>query len=226
MGGALIKYEDMNRNLALLHTFSRWFNEHPNAEEAVKMDSKLQVPLICQFVAMRWSYEEIVVAQDKLNPLTRRQDRANDLIKETAKRAQTPAERKRLDDLKEALALLSGLEAKSAAEIDGYLSIIDLVLDGKRPFDRVLFKDAVGPVTADQLYVNQKVSDLISNAEMEQNDYRRGGKPNVFFGLEKRYFGIKINVFAFNTAVLIGSTLGLLGLLHWILRRQLQVRRS
>ena len=81
MGGALIKYEDMNRNLALLHTFSRWFNEHPNAEEAMKMDSKLQVPLICQFVAMRWSYEEIVVAQDKLNPLTRRQDRANDLIK-------------------------------------------------------------------------------------------------------------------------------------------------
>jgi len=226
MGGALIKYEDMNRNLALLHTFSRWFNEHPNAEEAEKMDSKLQVPLICQFVAMRWSYEEIVVAQDKLNPLTRRQDRADELIKETAKHAQTPAERKRLDDLKEALALLSGLEAKSAAEIDGYLSIIDLVLDGKRPFDRMLFKDAVGPVTADQLYVNQKVSDLISNAEMEQNDYRRGGKPNVFFGLEKRYFGIKITVFIFNTAVLIGSTLVLLGLLHWILRRQLQVRRS
>jgi ABC-type multidrug transport system permease subunit len=226
MGGALIKYEDMNRNLALLHTFSRWFNEHPNSEESEKMDSKLQVPLICQFVAMRWSYEEIVVAQAKLNPLTRRQDRANDLIKEAAKRAQTPTERKRLDDLKEALALLSGLEAKSAAEIDKYLSIIDEILDGKRPFDRALFKDAVGPVTADQLYVNQKISDLISNAEMEQNDYRRGGKPNVFFGLEKRYFGIKFDVFTFNTAVLIGSTLALLGLLHWILRRQLQVRRS
>ena len=89
-----------------------------------------------------------------------------------------------------------------------------------------LFKDAVGPVTADQLYVNQKISDLISNAEMEQNDYRRGGKPNVFFGLEKRYFEIRFDVFAFNTAVLVGSTLVLLGLLHWILRRQLQVRRS
>jgi ABC-type multidrug transport system ATPase subunit len=226
MGGALIKYEDMNRNLALLHTFSRWFNEHPNAEEATKMDSKLQVPLICQFVAMRWSYEEIVVAQDKLNPLTRRQDRADDLIKKAAKRAQTPAERKRLDDLKEALALLSGLEAKSASEIDSYLSIIDQILDGKRPFDRALFKDAVGPVTAEQLYMNQKVSDLISNAEMEQNDYRRGGKPNVFFGLEKRYFGIRFGVFAFDTAVLVLSTLALLGLLHWILRRQLEVRRS
>ena len=89
--------------------------------------------------------------------------------------------------------------------------MIDQILDGKRPFDRALFKDAVGPVTADQLYVNQKISDLISNAEMEQNDYRRGGKPNVFFGLEKRYFGIKFNVFVFNTAVLIGSTLGTAG---------------
>ena len=74
--------------------------------------------------------------------------------------------------------------------------------------------------------MNQKVSDLISNAEMEQSDYRRGGKPNVFFGEEKRYLGANVNIFIFNTIVLIGSTLGLLGLLHWILRRQLEVRRS
>ena len=84
----------------------------------------------------------------------------------------------------------------------------------------------LGPVTAEQLYVNQKISDLTSNAGMEQNDYRRDEKPNVFFGEEKRYFGIKVGVFTFNTAVLIGSTLGFLGLLHWILRRQLEVRRS
>ncbi|MEY2504437.1 MAG: hypothetical protein QOG27_717, partial [Verrucomicrobiota bacterium] len=85
---------------------------------------------------------------------------------------------------------------------------------------------AVGPVTAEQIYVNQKVSDLISNAEMEQSDYRRGGKLNVFFGEEKRYLGMKVSVFIFNTLVLIASTLGLLGILHWILRRQLEVRRS
>jgi len=226
MGGALIKYEDMNRNLALLHTFSRWFNEHPNSEQAAKMDSKLQVPLICQFIAMRWSYEEIVVAQDKLNPLSRLRDRADEMIKDVAKEAQTPEEKKRLDDLKEALALLSGLEAKTPAEVDQYLKIVGEILDGKRPFVRGLFKDAVGPVTAEQLYVNQKISDLISNAEMEQNDYRRGGKPNVFFGVDKRFFGVKFGVFAFNTAVLVGSTIALLGFLHWILRRQLEVRRS
>jgi hypothetical protein len=74
--------------------------------------------------------------------------------------------------------------------------------------------------------VNQKVSDLISNAEMEQSDYRRGSRPNVFFGAEKSYLGIKANVFFWNTLVLIGSSLGLLAGLHWVLRRQLEVRRS
>ena len=74
--------------------------------------------------------------------------------------------------------------------------------------------------------VNQKISDLISNAEMEQSDYRRGEKPNVFFGEQKRYFGTTVSVLTFNTGVLIGSSFVLLGLLLWILRRQLKVRRN
>ena len=32
MGGALIKYEDMNRNLGLVYTFTRWFPEHPDSD--------------------------------------------------------------------------------------------------------------------------------------------------------------------------------------------------
>jgi hypothetical protein len=227
MGGALIKYEDMNRNLALVYSFTRWFSEHPNTEQGKKMNSKLQVPVVCQFIAMRWSYEEMVIAQAKLNPLTSRQERAQrEIDRIVSQHRQERAESKRLDDLKEVLAVLSGLEANSGDELDRYLSLIDQVLDGRRPFDRALFKNANGPVTAEQLYVNQKISDLISNAEMEQNDYRRGGKPNVFFGAEKRYFGAKVGVFWFNTAVLVGSTMALLGLLHWILRRQLEVRRN
>ena len=95
------------------------------------------------------------------------------------------------------------------------------------PFDRAEFKDATGPVTAEQIYINQKVSDLISNAEMEQHDYRRGGKPNVFFGAEKRYLGAKIGVFVFNTCILVGSTpRPCLACSLWILRRQLEVRRG
>ncbi|HWX16924.1 MAG TPA: ATP-binding cassette domain-containing protein [Chthoniobacterales bacterium] len=227
MGGALIKYEDMNRNLALVYALTHWFSEHPSKEQSKKMESKLQVPFVCQFVAMRWSYEELIVAQAKLNPLTRRQDRAQrEIDRIVAEHRQDPAESKRLDELKETLAVLSGLEAKSARELDYYLGLADNILDRKRPFERALFRGATGPVTAEQLYLNQKVSDLISNAEMEQNDYRRSSQPNVFFGPEKRYLGIKVGVVFFNTIVLIGSTLVLLGLLHWILRRQLEVRRS
>jgi ABC-type multidrug transport system ATPase subunit/ABC-type multidrug transport system permease subunit len=225
MGGALIKYEDMNRNLGLLYSLSHWISEHPDTDKTLKTESKLQVPLVCQFIAMRWSYEEMVVAQAKLNPLTRRQDRTNDEIQKLAPKANTPEQRARLNDLKDVLALLSGLEAHSAKEIDHYLKLVDPVISGRQRFDRSLFKDANGPVTAEQIYVNQKVSDLISKAEMEQNDYRRGKKPNVFFGLQKRYFGFKIGVFTFNTVVLLVSTLGLLVGLHWILRKQLEVVR-
>ena len=76
MGGALIKYEDMNRNSRACLLRSRTGSpEHPSTEQSKKMESKLEVPFVCQFVAMRWSYEEMIVAQAKLNPLTRRQDR-------------------------------------------------------------------------------------------------------------------------------------------------------
>ena len=227
MSGALIKYEDMNRNLSLVYSLTRWFHEHPSKDRGKKMDSKLQVPFVCQFIPMRWSYEEMVVAQAKLNPLTSRQDRAQSEIDAiVAKHSSDPADGKRLDELKEILAVLSGLEAKSADELDRYLKKIDQVLNRKKTFDSKDFKEAKGPVTAEQIYVNQKVSDLISNAEMEQSDYRRGTRPNVFFGAEKRYLGAKVSVFMFNTVVLIGSTLGLLGLLYYILRRQLEVRRT
>src|SRR4029078_3629013 len=173
MGGALIKYEDMNRNLGLVYSLTHWFSEHPTKEQAQKMDSKLQVPFICEFIAMRWSYEEMVVAQAKLNPLTRRQDRAQREIDRIVAHHDTrPELRRRLNDLKDTLAMLSGLEAKTPDDLDRYLGIIDQVLDGKHPFDRSQFKDANGPVTAETLYLNQKVSDLISNAEMQQHAIR------------------------------------------------------
>ncbi|MDQ6912538.1 MAG: ATP-binding cassette domain-containing protein [Verrucomicrobiota bacterium] len=227
MSGAMLKFEDMNRNLGFVYSMTRWFSEHPNDEQRKKMDSKLKVPFVCQFIGMRWSYEEMVVAQAKLNPLTRRQDKTQRQIEElVAIKKPTPEQKEHLSDLKETLAVLSGLEGKTADEVDSFLKKTDDIIAGKKRFNRADFKDATGPVTAEQLYTNQKVSDLISNAEMEQNDYRRGGKPNVFFGADKRYLGLKISVFTFNTIILIGSTVALLGLLLWILRRQLEVRRG
>src|SRR5437588_3942957 len=98
MGGVIIKYEAMHQNLALVYTLTRWFSEHPNKEQNKKMDSKLQVPFICQFIAMRWSYEEMIVAQAKLNPVTRRQDRTQREIDRIVARHDTqPESRRRLN---------------------------------------------------------------------------------------------------------------------------------
>src|SRR5207237_8791555 len=178
MSGALIKYEDMNRNLSLVYSLTRWFHEHPTKDRSKKMESKLQVPFVCQFIPMRWSYEEMIVAQAKLNPLTSRQESAKrEIDRIVAEHDSRPEAVERLNDLKDTLAMLSGLEAKTPDDLDRYLGGIDQVLDGKQSFDRTQFKNANGPVTAETLYLNQKVSDLISNAEMEQSDYRRGGKP-------------------------------------------------
>jgi len=50
------------------------------------------------------------------------------------------------------------------------------------------------------------VADLISNAEMEQNDYRRGNSERVLRRGE-RYFGIKFGAcLTFTQTVLIAST--------------------
>src|SRR5205807_9806088 len=135
MSGALIKYEDMNRNLSLVYSLTRWFHEHTTKDRSNKMESKLQVPFVCQFIPMRWSYEEMIVAQAKLNPLTSRQERAQREIDSIVGRhRQDPAEGKRLDELKEVLAVLSGLEARSAVELEHYLKEADQVLDRKRSF--------------------------------------------------------------------------------------------
>src|SRR5437867_9708132 len=126
MSGAVIKYEDMNRNLSLVYSLTRWFHEHPTKDRGKKMESKLQVPFVCQFIAMRWSYEEMVVAQAKLNPLTRRQERTQDEIDRlVAKREENAEATSRLNELKETLAVLSGLEAKTPDELDRYLGMID-----------------------------------------------------------------------------------------------------
>ncbi|MGA3171829.1 MAG: ATP-binding cassette domain-containing protein, partial [Chthoniobacteraceae bacterium] len=61
LGGALIKYEDMNRDLDFVYRVQRFFSTHPRVEEDPE-DSDIQVPIICEFIPMRWSYEALVVA--------------------------------------------------------------------------------------------------------------------------------------------------------------------
>ena len=129
LGGALIKYEEMNQNLDFVYSVSRWFSENP---EAGQPRSDLQVPLICEFMPMRWSYEAIVFAQAKLNPLTSRQEKIQAQINKLARSPNlTVPEEERLEDLKELLAMVSGLQGADTAAVERELRGIDRVLDGE-----------------------------------------------------------------------------------------------
>ena len=226
-GGALIKYEEMNRDLDLKYTFSSWFKRHPEIPSKNRDDSALAVPMISRLLATHYSYEALIVAQYKLNPLSQRQDQLLEKVDAIARQKNlTPAETTRLEDLKETLALLSGLVCRSAREVEKRLRGVDRIIDGN-PLDASNLRSRSTGISVDQIYTNQKVSDLVSKAEGEQNDYRRQTQRkrvhvNVFFGPEKRYLGITMSVFAWNSAILVGSSAGLLGLLYLILKRQLR----
>ena len=226
LAGAFIKYEDMNRNLDIVYTVQQWANRHPGT--AMEPRSDLQVPLICELMPMRWSYEALIFAQAKLNPFTSRQERIQEQInKLAALKNLSTAEQDRLEDLKDLLAVLSGLQAKTPRELDRRFRDIDAVANGA-PFDRKKFRNRDKGVTAEQLYVNTKVTDLVSKAEMEQSDYRndlqRRSHLNVFFGPVKSYFGMRIGLLWFNTLVLVFSTLVLFYALYLILSYQIRLR--
>ena len=236
LGGALIKYEEMNRNLDFIYTINRWIATH-SGRERENTESKLQVPFLCEFMPMRWSYEAIVVAQAKLNPLTSRQEKVQQQIDSLVSISpRTEAQAARLEDLKDTLAMLSGLESWSADEIDRRFRYVDRVLSGK-PLETFELTSVKNMVAAEGLYLNQKINDLVSKAETEQSDYRRTDsngrrRPiNVFFGPEKyltfsigaKTFHLHCSVFAFNTLVLLAFSVAMLFMLQFSLRRQLSL---
>ncbi|MEX1009997.1 MAG: ATP-binding cassette domain-containing protein [Chthoniobacterales bacterium] len=221
LGGALIKYEEMNQNLDFVYSVSRWFSENPDAGQP---RSDLQVPLICEFMPMRWSYEALVYAQAKLNPLTRRQELIQQQINRLARSTNLDtAGEERLEDLKELLAIVSGLQAANPAALESELRRVDRVLRGEALAD-LLPETPLQGVTAERVYVNQKTTDLVNKAEMEQSDYRETRFLNVFFGPEKRYFGLQSSVLTFNAWVLILSSLAMFQALYFVLRHQLKTK--
>jgi hypothetical protein len=224
LAGALIKYEDMNRDLDFVYSIRQWAARHPGS--AMKPRNDLNVPFICALMPMRWSYEALVFAQAKLNPLTSRQENIQAQIDKLAAIPNpSPAQEERLEDLKDLLAILSGLQAKSPAALDKSLADIDAVITGGR-IDRENFRTRERGVTAEQVYVNQKVTDLVSKAEMEQSDYRNDlagqRRLNVFFGPVKTYLGFHIGLLWFNAGVLIASTMGLFIALYVLLNYQMR----
>ncbi|MBV9273315.1 MAG: ATP-binding cassette domain-containing protein [Verrucomicrobia bacterium] len=221
LGGALIKYEEMNRNLDFIYALTRdRMAQHASTEKA--QSQNMEVPLICELIPMRWSYEALVDAQAKLNPFTKRQDLLTAKINELARTTNlTQAQADRLEDLKEALAILSGMGGKDSGQVNNRFHEIDRILAGQ-PLDEGKFDQKDHPVTAEQLFQNKKISDMLVDAEMKQKDYTVKQR-NVFFGPEKTVFGQKFSIFTFNSLIINGFTVLFLGLLLWRLHRQLRL---
>lgn len=189
LGGALIKYEEMNRNLDFVYSIQKWVSKDETGEP--EPTSKLKVPFICHFMPLRWSYESAIISQAKLNPLSRAQqqieDRIQALISLPRNVAMTPQQRDELDLTKQALAVVSGLQDEDASGVSNRLSRIRQgLLTGKLDTDLLEDKPKRG-VSAEEIFVNRKVLDLVTKAEMEREDYRRAASPNVFFGTKKTY---------------------------------------
>jgi hypothetical protein len=189
LGGALIKYEEMNRNLDFVYSLRHYIktSDDPGADSP----SKLKVPLICHFMPLRWSYEAMLISQAKLNPLTHSQDMLERRIQKMVEVPGdlTETERHDLDITKQALAVISGLQSKDPDDVAKHLD----TLRGES-FAGTLTQSTIDfyqrerkGTSAEQLFVNKKVLDLVTKAEMEREDYRRKSSPNVFFGTVKTY---------------------------------------
>jgi ABC transport system ATP-binding/permease protein len=222
LGGALIKYDEMNRNLDFLYVLTRDRAAKDQKAPDDRMKPKdVEVPLVCQFIPMRWSYEAMVVAQAKLNPFTRRQDILTEKIEGLAKEKDlTGADSDRLDDLKETLAILSGLAGDNAGQVNHKLHEIDKIIGGAQ-LDRKIFDSGGDQVTGEQLFQNQKITDMLTDAQMKQKDYTSESR-NVFFGPEKNFFGQRLNIFVFNSFIINSFTLLFLLCLLLSLHRQLR----
>ena len=247
LGGALIKYEEMNRNLDLAHNLRRWLRGDDG--RPLEPPNKLEVPFLCEFMPLRWSYEAIIVAQATRNPLAVAQDSLQRRIDTIVKQLPPPPAKdppelaKKLDDTKKALALVSGLEGRSAEHVERRLKAIMAALDQPNfdpDSDEYSGKAGPKPVSAGQIYSNQKVWDLFNKAEVERLHEGHREPPNVFFGL-KKYLGLKapeeisswapaqkifgwgkeIGTLRLNFAALGLFCLGCLGALYYSLRRRL-----
>ncbi|MEN3939876.1 ATP-binding cassette domain-containing protein [Prosthecobacter sp. SYSU 5D2] len=225
LGGALIKYEEMNKNLDFVYSMQRWMDKAGITEESEP--SKLKVPFICQFMPLRWSYEAMLISQAKLNPLTSAQDqleaRMQELINLPPEIKMTSDQQRDLEAAKQGLAVVSGLYARNEREAASKLKEIRNATMRGRVTPELLQSalEQEDGVSAEEVYVNRKVLDLVTKAEMEREDYRRKISPNVFFGTVKRYFGTDFDTLWINTVVIFLTLAFLIAGVEISLRRQL-----
>lgn len=185
LGGALIKYEEMNRNLSFAYSIRQW-NAETDAVTGEKA-SDLKVPLLCEFMPLRWSYESLVLEQAWNNPLASAQEQLQARLRDMLKLGQmTEAQEAELTSVKEALSWISAAAERNP---DALVRRMDAALEEglAGTFDRTRFAAKDRSAKADHLFENRKIRDLVNKAEAERLDHRRSSRPNVFFGREKHF---------------------------------------
>ena len=218
LGGALIKYEEMNRDLRIVDSFQSWFTSGEQATEP----SAMRVPGICHFMPLRWSYEGLIISHHLNSPpgkITRH------IEKEEAVYTKIPLDQKLTEfqddhftQLKDARLPVWTLEASTPGEVKRKLKEISRSLK-RAEFDRTKYierlpKDAE-KYTPLMLYRNRDIYNLFTAAEVERLDIRKADNPpNVFFGEEKFYrlapFG-RFTIFKFSAKTLLLNTIAMFG---------------
>lgn len=192
LGGALIKYDEMNRSFDIIQNIRQWFVPEDQREEA----SKLKVPGICHLMPLRWSYEAIIILHAEHNPASTLTNYINEEIQKFSlipiDQKLTKEQDERLYQYKQALSVLHGIRGTSPREVARQLEDIRQKLQQGRfdpePYYEIQHAPDTKTYSVGELYLNTKVQDLFTRAEVEREDYRRkDNPPNVFFGAERQY---------------------------------------
>ncbi len=196
LGGALIKYQEMNRDLPVLSSLKRWTTA--DTENV----SSLKVPLICEFMPLRWSYEALVISQGKYNPLASALKAIGEREAIFVHKAElTDAEADELQSLKEARTIVLQLEAANGRKIRREVAKIHRRVQGNRFSSERYNRPPRDPyINVKEVFRNKKIYDLLELSDMEVQDHRRDQTQplNVFFGLEKTYAGVMFSTVRIN----------------------------
>ncbi len=236
LGGALIKYDEMNRSFDIIQNIRQWFVPDDQKEEA----SKLKVPAICHLMPLRWSYEAIIILHAEHNPASRLTNYINAEIQKFGlipiDQKLTEEQDERLYQFKQALSVIHGIRGKSPGEVKRQMARIRRDLD-RGTFDPEPYygsgETAGKSYTVGELYLNTKVQDLFTRAEVERVDHRRqDNPPNVFFGAERQFrfpphsgqplFGFAIKTVTLNLLAMFAFVVVAFFALRASLKRQLQ----
>ncbi|MEM7697619.1 MAG: ATP-binding cassette domain-containing protein [Verrucomicrobiota bacterium] len=134
LGGALIKYDEMNRSLDIVENIRNWFSAAEKDAEA----SQLKVPFICHLMPLRWSYEAVIISHAEHNPASRLTNRVESEIQSFAEipitQELTEDQSDYLNQLKYSLAVIHGLTGDSPKSVNRQLRHIEKSLRA-RTFD-------------------------------------------------------------------------------------------